>query len=54
MEPGAGRGVVVPPWQKDHAASRHPGARTGYRAAMSSGTINIARLPELLGKGERG
>ena len=35
MEPGAGRGVVVPPWQKDHAASRRRGAPTGYRAATS-------------------
>jgi K+ transporter len=35
---GAGRGVVAPPWQKDHAASRRPGAPTRCRAAMSCET----------------
>ena len=60
MEPGAGRGVVVPPWQTDHAASRLPGAAEALQAKVLTAdearriAINIARLPERRGKGERG
>jgi hypothetical protein len=38
----------MPPWPKDHAASRHPGASTRSRAGMSSVTTTGRRWPTLL------